>query len=441
MILCMWCDPVYSGRPIFESDLSGPRYLERDPFLRPALSSWKLPFAVLLLSSVFCADTPQTHPVAVIIMGAALSWLIVQFIVFRAVPLNLVSVGFGSLLLVLLISLPVALGNGTSFFDWALRGFAPLFFLAVFFLLRLRDRSDVSFVIGAILVASMLWSLLVFVDLVQHYDLLHSTRWTLISSQLLLPFNIVGIAFIILGTRVLPDRVLFPLLFALLVLTLGGGYRSHLILIIAIFGGALALALFRPGSRHRIKMVCAILVLTLIPLLTLYVVKMYGSSTERIGEILSSISSAALNNRGDVARMLEFRYATTQFLDAPIFGKGLAYRVPSELIFNGQQPELAKIEADHGKKYPFVFYTHNSLGYLLMTTGTAGLVAFILIVTGLCRSAFDARALATVDERITASAAIVSLGLFSLISAVYLLPQFTIMIGALCAVIAAEQDH
>lgn len=406
--------------------------------MTPSLSSWKPPFAVLLVSSVFCADTPQTHPVAVIVMGAALSWLAVQFIVSRAPPKNLVSVGFGTLLLVLLISLPVALGNGTTFFDWALRGFAPLVFLAVFFLLRLRDRSDVDFVIGTIVVASTLWGLLVLVDLVRNYDLLVSTRWTLISPQLLLPFNIVGIALIVLGTRIFSDRILLPLLFVLIVLTLGGGYRSHLVLVVAIFAGALALVFFRSGSLQRVRMAGAVLVLALVPFLTVYAVKSYGASIEQIEQSLSSLSSATLNNRGDVGRMRELRYSVDQFLDAPILGKGLAFRIPSELIFDGQEEELAKIEKDHGKKYPFVFYTHNSLGYLLMTTGTAGLVAFALIVAGLFRAAFNARAVAPAGERIMAGAALVSLGLFSLVSAAYLLPQFTIMIGALCAVVAAD---
>src|SRR5260221_76310 len=234
----------------------------------PSLSSWKLPFSVLLLSSVFCADTPQTHPVAIIFMGAGLFWLIVQFLIFRDVPLNLVSVGLGAFFLVILISLPVALSNGTSFFDWALRGFAPLSFLSVFFLLRIHARSDFNFVIGTILVASVLWSFLVLVDLAQHLSLVTSMRWTLMSPQLILPFNVIGIALIVLGARVFSDRVLLPLLFVLIVLTLGGGYRSQLTLVIAVFIGAIGVAFLVSGSSRRIKMAYAVLALALMPFVT-----------------------------------------------------------------------------------------------------------------------------------------------------------------------------
>src|SRR5947209_370635 len=102
------------------------------------------------------------------------------------------------------------------------------------------------------------------------------------------------------------------------------------------------------------------------PFVVLYFVKVYGASDQQrsLRNDAAALLNSATLNQGDVARVLEFRYATDQLRAAPIFGKGLAYRVPSELIFNGQQAELSKIEEEHGKKYPFVFYTHNSFAYL-----------------------------------------------------------------------------
>lgn len=409
-------------------------------FMTSSHGSWRLPFTILLLASVFCADTPQTHPFAVAIMGAALAWLVVQSFIARTVTPNLVSIGFGSLLLVLLISLPVALLNGTTFFDWALRGFAPLAFLFVFFLIRIRDQSDVNFVVGAILAATTLWCLLVCVDLAPDYKQLVSVRWTLLSSQLLLPFNLAGIALIVLGGRSFANRLLVPLLVILLVLTLGAGYRSHLALVLFFFAVAALLAVFGYVSARRLTLMSAVLVV-LLPL-PILLANLPSSAIDKGAEWSkqtspSSMLSAALKNRGDVGRKLEFEYAVSQFLDAPVFGKGLSYRVPSELIFNGQAVELAQIEKEHGKKYPFVFYTHNSLGYLIMTTGLAGLGACALILAGLLRATWTAGTVVPRSERIASCVAIASLCAFSFISATYLLPQFNIVIGALCAIVAA----
>jgi hypothetical protein len=72
---------------------------------------------------------------------------------------------------------------------------------------------------------------------------------------------------------------------------------------------------------------------------------------------------------GYTGRILENRYAIEKFLESPVFGKGLSYAVPSNLIFSGQEDYLRCLETIHGKKYPFVYYTHNLAAYIAMTMG------------------------------------------------------------------------
>lgn len=401
----------------------------------------------MMIASVFCSDAPQAHLIAAGVATFSLLALAGLWLIDPSLNRNALTAGFMLFFIAIAISLPVAMHYATTFFDWSLRGAAPLSFLAAFFFIRIKSPDDAIYVARVILAACAVWVCLVAWDLSTVYRLLPIHRWALHSDSLLLPYNLAGIAIIVFCGRIASDKLVFPLLFALFLLTAGGGYRSHMMLVGAMLLGYAALVSYRRNGAKRLASIAAT---ALLAIFTFAVIGLFEAGAKSDHGMASScaVSDQRAAKRGpfniptrpvagDTGRMLENRFAIEKFLESPIFGKGLSYAVPSNLIFSGQEDYLRCLETIHGKKYPFVYYLHNFAAYVAMTMGMIGITAALLVVAGTL-SSLGRNRIASLDQRIAAVAALTALGLFSLVSAAYTVPLYNLLIASFAAVLAAQ---
>jgi hypothetical protein len=414
---------------------------------------WRIPFALLLVASIFCSDGPQNHWVASTMICLSWAMLAVLWIRRPVLNFNLIAYGFGLFMLAIAISFPVALHFGTSAFDWAFRGAAPLAFLSTFFFLPIKSDQDVTFVQDTTLVACGIWAAWIILQLAPNYAVLPFERWTGHSSDLLIPFNLVGIALVLFRRQPI-NWASGILLFVLLVLTVGAGYRSHFTIVaLMLIGGSIYKALIR--DYRWIATVSILTTLALVPFGTLAIMdlKQPGAAPKIQApvnqpppsdgqlpltdqEAPPPIDQRAPNDIaigvavGDEGRALESRFALQQFLESPLFGKGLSYPISSEFIFRGQEAYRAELERKHGKVYSHVYYVHNFIVYIAMTMGLLGLSAIALIIVGCWKAAFARR------NNVAAGVAITTLLVFSIVAATFTLPQFNILIASLAALLA-----
>jgi hypothetical protein len=415
------------------------------------ISNWRIAFAALLIGSVALSEDPHNHPIAMVVTGVSACTLLALGVL--SVPktiLNLVSAGFALFMLAIAISLPVAIHNGTTLYDWALRGAAPLAFLGCFFLLPLRTEDDAAFVVRAILAATAIWSGFVACDLTGVLPLLSTLRWTILSAQLLLPFNLAGIALILFGPRVFPDPLRYVLLFVLAVLTIGAAYRSQEIIVAGfLVAFCVEFALGHVERRHA-RATAMTVAASVFAIVAIHVF-LPQASNDRIFELGGSrvelfvpkeglslaASQPVIGKKSDIGRMLEVQFALEKFRQSPIVGMGLAYPVPSDLIFHGKEQELARLETAHGKRYPHVFYLHNFVANVAMTMGIVGLTALAMIAIG---AALSFKRGCRQPKRFGAFAGLIGLAVFSLVGAQYTLPQFNLMIAALAAILVRTEE-
>ena len=396
-----------------------------------------------MLASVFCSDTPQTHLVATAVSVLSMAALAGLWLRRPSANRNAITIGVALFLIAIATSLPVALYHGTTLFDWGLRGAAPLSFLAAFFFISIKTADDVTFVFRVILACTAFWAMLVAWDLAAAYEFLPTHRWTIHSDNLKLPYNIVGIAIILYFSRTLSDAIALPLLFVLLLLTIGAGYRSHFIIVAGMILGHGAHVMLRAGNRRRIVSIVAVALLAMGAFAAISRLHPDTSSASTGASSCAVTGERAMKrgpldiHAGDTGRALENRFAVDNFLESPIVGKGLAYAVPSNLIFSGQEAYLQCVETLHGKKYPYVYYLHNFATYVAMTMGILGLAALGLIAVGAFSSLYGVR-IASLDQRMAAFVALAALGLFSLVGAAFTLPQFHLLLASFAAVLAAQ---
>jgi O-antigen ligase len=412
--------------------------------------NWRTAFAAMLIGSVALSEDPHHHPVALVLTGlSACALIAIGLFSPPKTNRNLVSAGFALFMLAIAISFPVAMHNGISLFDWALRGAAPLAFLGCFFFLPIGSEDDAVFVVRAVLAATMVWSGFAAYELIGVFPLLSTLRWTILSGQLILPINVAGVALILFGPRVFPDPLRYGLLLVLVILTLGAAYRSQEIIIGAFLVAFCALsALGYIGRRHAIA--TAMTITAAVIVIAAIHFNLPAASNDRIFEIggrraevlLSRDQPVAAKRRGfwkqsDTARLLEVQFAFATFLESPIVGMGLAYPVPSNLIFHGKEQELARLEAVNGKKYPYVFHVHNFVANVAMTMGLVGLTALAMMAIG---SAFAFSRGWRQPARASAFAGLAGLATFSLVESSYVLPQFNLMIAALAAILVRPDE-
>ncbi|WP_210252329.1 O-antigen ligase family protein [Nitratireductor arenosus] len=418
-------------------------------------------FAVVLTASALMGDAPQKHLIAVAVAGAALAALAVMWVTRPAIPRNITSYGLMAFLASIAISLPVALSNGTTVFDWAFRAAAPLALMGVFFLAPLETEEDEAAVLKIILAACVAWAALSFWQLSSHVDLLWSYRWTALSNNLIVPFNLVAIAVLLFGRKLVSQRMTWLLLLIFGLLTVGGGYRSHIAIIVGLLAAFAVSLPFVAEYRRRAVPVVLIAGLAIAPFYASGMLDQNMKVGEHEEKIVAKNPPAPkappvtkappaaivkveagipwlrkfLGSR-DGSRVLEIEYAYRNFMESPLVGKGLAFPIPSEIHFYNDLDYLHRLEAANGKTYPYVYMMHNFPASIAMTMGLLGLASLGVFFIGLLSHALRGGATAA-----PAFAAIAAICVFSLISAAWTLPQFSLLIGGLAAVVSQRRGR
>ncbi|MEQ8450897.1 MAG: O-antigen ligase family protein [Alphaproteobacteria bacterium] len=423
-------------------------------------------FTVALIAAALMGDAPQRHPIAVLIAGAALAALAAMWIMRPTIPRNVVSYALLAFLASIAISLPVALANGTTVFDWAFRAAVPLSLMGVFFLVPIETEEGQSTVLRVILAACVAWAALSIWQLSGRTDLIWSYRWTSLANNMIVPFNLVAVAILLFGRNLVSPRMTWLLLIVFGLLTVGGGYRSHILIVIGLLVAFAVSLPFVTEYRRRATPVVLIAALSIAPF---YVSGMWMQNME-VGEYEEKIAAenppaakpdepeappatkappAAivkveagipwlrkfLGSR-DGSRVLEIEYAYRNFMESPLVGKGLAFPIPSEIHFYNNLDYLRRLEAAYGKTYPRVYMMHNFPASIAMTMGLMGLASLGVFFIGLLVHALKGGATAA-----PAFAAIAAICVFSLISAAWTLPQFSLLIGTLAAVVSQKRGR
>ena len=401
-------------------------------------AGWRYVFAGMMVVAIFCSDTPQFRlpvaaAVAALLATAALLWI-------RAPRFgrDLLSAGFALFLIAIAISLPVSLWFGTPLADWLLRGAAPLLFVSVFFFLQPKTDADRGFILRVILYTSALWALWVIVQIAPLRQQLLLERWAVLHSDLFIPYNLAGIAVLLFAPHLARPGFRYSLLFVLIVLTLGGGYRSHLAIVACLLASYALYATVR-GEGSRLAAVALVATAAVLPFqltgfITRVILDQNKIAARPASPDLPSERGWLLRFAGankDLARLTEIRYGLAQLIEAPILGKGLGHPVPSHISVIGQEKKLQELEARRGKSYPHIFMLHNFTAYIAMTMGLLGLVALAIIGIGAAAAVLRART----PETYAAFAALLALAAFSQISASYTLLQFNLLVGSLGAVL------
>jgi hypothetical protein len=150
----------------------------------------------------------------------------------------------------------------------------------------------------------------------------------------------------------------------LIITTIWGGYRVQ----IGIYGVYL---MFFLSTRielvlSRIKFFSFLLVVGLFIFLMSLLIdidNLFYANFSRFSE---------LSNESESGRAMELKYAWNNFLESPLFGKGIGYQVPTEITTSGLDELLAR-------EFPkTVGYLHNVVGYFLINIGFIGTVFYLI---------------------------------------------------------------
>jgi hypothetical protein len=390
------------------------------------MALWKPAYATAMVAAVFSPLNPKTAPIApiVVVLSVGLLVLIGVLRLLTAQGMRtpaISSFGLCAFFAVIAISLPVALLQGTSARDWLFRGATPLLFLGTYFLLPIRTTDDARFVMRTLLVVCFVWAGKILLTLLADVSLLGENRWTGLAKDLLLPFNVLACAFLFFDSRISAKWrwVGLPLF---LVLTVGAGYRSQLLLL----GIMVVWSLRSSAPMRRLITVSA-----MIGLATAGAVVGAAIGPGGLGERFAELGSETESGRAH-----EIRYAFGQFASSPLFGKGLGFPIPVEVTFAGREQYMRRIASREGN-YGSVAYMHNIVMYLLMTTGVLGLSAFVMFVGG---AFWRGGALLVAEERRACQWALGLLLSFTLAAATFTLFQYDLLVASLVAVLAARSD-
>lgn len=377
-------------------------------------------FALVLLAGVFVSTSPQGN----IIGSATVAGLIAVMaaLAFATGRINMSgpALPLAAFAFLLVLSYPVALYNGTSLQHWFMRGVFPFMFLAVFFLLPVTTPASARALTRVVVYGCFAWAAFVALTLALNAGLAGSVRWTVITKDLLFPYNLVAIPLLVLSSHFTrAERLVgIPLM---LILTAGGGYRMQFLLL-AIFFAAVGWRYLRRGLVIPLLVAGAALLAGLV----------WYASTDTGAAMLARFGGA----QGDSSRFAEIQFAFARFLESPLFGKGLGFPIPTWVTYSGREDYLERIALREGG-YWFVQYMHNIVMYLLMTMGALGLATFGWFIA----RAFGGRAPAIVEGQ-DRKALIWALGLllaFNLSAATFTLMQYHLLLAPLVALLAARR--
>jgi len=331
-------------------------------------------------------------------------------------------VALAGFLALVAMSAPIALIFGTNLLDW-FRGAVPFFFLVVFFPAYELARRSPHWVLQALSVAAILWlaSTLVAtahaIPAVVRGDVQRITHAVEAWWAYQLPYAMVGLAMVLFSPTNWLGKARWPLavMFTLMpVLAVSRGQIAAVSLLWAVY-------LLRQRGKRRIRALSAALLAAAIVGPVIWATELRTAMGERFATTGS--------RQSDSSRLAEIRYALDQFVQSPVFGKGLGHQIPAAITFGGDWELVAAAGVDT------VGYMHNVAAYLLMDLGALGLAAYAAFIVPGLRAGWRLRG--TSPEAAAALAAIVCLLWWFSIQAAYRLIQSNLLLAMLVAVLVA----
>lgn len=372
----------------------------------------------------FIAVTPLSTPIALAILLTALMFMVVNSLTMkiystaphRTAPRNAAYKPAMLFLVLLLLSLPIAMLNGVSPRDWLLRGAAPyfLFFLVLFTI----PTHDPRFLLRTIIAACMIWAANVAVTIALNFTG-ELTRFTGLTRDLILPYNLVGISILLFSRSSFTNRERFIGIAIMIAMTLAAGYRSQIMIVVVLF----AIFILKELPRGRIFLPVAVV-------FTASVAGAFFVSTPAGQDFIFRLSFEAT---ADWGRAAEIRFAIEKFQSSPVFGVGLGTAIPPSVTFAGRELYADGLIRRYGVDYN-VAYMHNILFYTLMSFGLFGLLTYLAIFF---RAVFVRKATAVMQDRSAAAWALISLFAFNLVAATFTLLQWQVLVACLTAMLGS----
>ncbi len=382
--------------------------------------SWRLPYAVLMVSAVFCSTLPKENWIPLTVCLGCFGYLGVLWILNGAkVTRSTPTLGAAVLFVSVVASLPMAIWNGVSLRDWLFRGSAPLLFMFVYFILPLRSNSDIQFVRKTLIMCCFVWAgkIIWSVNLAE----VMAVRWTTMNRDLFLPYNLVAVSSFLLEPERYRLAVRVPGILLFVVLTVGGGFRTQLVLLFVL----ISVSLLNPRKRFSLTPLLATVVLAG----AAYLYTSTGGGQSALVRFLD------LPREVNSSRAKEIEFAAERFLESPIFGKGLGYPIPVNVTFYGREGYLYGIRGGN-TEYEYVTYLHNSVMFVLMTLGLLGLTGMSLFIGGALLYKREHAALLVGNARRACWWGLVTVLASTLTAATINLFQFNLLVGSLAALLA-----
>ncbi|MBI3488972.1 MAG: O-antigen ligase family protein [Acidobacteria bacterium] len=267
------------------------------------------------------------------------------------------------------LSFFVAYLNGTGLGDY-LKGLGPnlilLFFVLVISVLG-RKRASYQELITMVLVAAVVSGLRVIVELIvviaSGIDLGALTRLSQISSDALSPIFVIGslTGIALLNYQKRHRGFTIAAVVFLSAISLFSGSRAHLLTLLL---GIMLFAYLEKRVSKRLVIMLLVLVGCLMIMIQVIGMNPFALALERI-------------NDDESGRINEYLFGLSRFMDSPIWGMGLGFPVPTELIYGSTSSQFL---ASYALMNPTVGYLHNFFVYLLMDMGVTGLLSYLAVM-------------------------------------------------------------
>ena len=381
------------------------------------LNKWST--AAALLSMAILGPDPREYALAAATFVSSVAVMILSGLVNKSTKKGGKGILPFALVVCLAMSLPVARSNGVSYEIWLFRGAVPFFTFLIFYFFAFTK--DANFLFRFIILSCLAWACKVFI-IIYMSDTFFADRYTTVTKDLLLPFNIIGIALLLFYPSIMSSKFRWTALLAMMVMTGLAGYRSQFAIVFVLF----AIFILRELSYKRAMF-------ALVSLGAGAFGFFYFLST-RSGEFLLQRMSGQANATADYGRMAEIEFAWDKFLSSPLYGVGLGTPIPPSVTFAGREAYLAGLFNTYGTSY-HVTYMHNVVMYCLMSIGLVGTIAYfgtIFFNWGPMKKT------SVLQNRFGVLLGLVALIAFNLVAATFTLLQWQVMVACLSAVAATR---
>lgn len=301
-----------------------------------------------------------------------------------------------------------------------MRGATPFIFFAIFYFLVFAD--DAKFLIRLLYYSGVLWAAKVLVAVILA-DAGNILRFTTVTKDLLLPFNLLGLALVLFYPAFFSKKERWLGFSVFLLMTVMAGYRSQFGIVFLM----LVIFVLRDLSQGRVLAVTVVLA-------SCVAATLYFLSTE-IGQFFILRLTGQIDVTADWGRVAERQFAMEKFLSSPIFGVGLGTSIPISVTFAGREAHAANLIEQYGHDYS-VSYIHNIVLYCLMSFGLFGTFAYFGLIF---LSWGKVRPNSILQDRFGVIIALGALIGFNLLAATFTLIQWQVLVACLCSLASARR--